>query len=189
MKLGVDMKHIMFARYGGLSPKRNKKKEQWFFKEDDPIRFHTPPVKKGMYAFIWPYIDLFLVGWDKNKQRKRKKVILNGYGDPLPNKMEPIRKFEHHGELWCHFVDEALRFGVAKEVVNTWVKIDTDDLPILLKEVMKTDKKRLRRDPYLSNEVIKNPYKRGQNGWMSKDHLEVFISGKIRESKRNGKEY
>lgn len=52
------MKRIKFARFGGLSPVIQKG-----YTTDEKTRgYHTPPARKGFYAFIWPYYDFFLLG-------------------------------------------------------------------------------------------------------------------------------
>lgn len=61
--------NILFARYGTLSPVKHKK----YFKNnlnnkqpdyefwDKDLGFHSPPCKKGVYAFVYPYIEKFLL--------------------------------------------------------------------------------------------------------------------------------
>jgi len=51
-----DIDHIKFARYGGLSP---VKQTAYPPSEDS---FHEAPAKRGFYAFVWPYIEKFLLG-------------------------------------------------------------------------------------------------------------------------------
>ena len=54
------MKEIKFIRFGGLSPqKQTHRKERLKEKE---VYFHTPPRKKGIFAFPYPYVDYFLLG-------------------------------------------------------------------------------------------------------------------------------
>lgn len=60
---------ILFARYGSLSPIKHKKyvknklnnkipdSELW----DKNIGYHSPPVRYGIYAFVYPYIEKFLL--------------------------------------------------------------------------------------------------------------------------------
>lgn len=60
---------ILFARYGDLSPVKHKKyvknklnnklpdMELW----DKNIGYHSPPARYGIYAFVYPYIEKFLL--------------------------------------------------------------------------------------------------------------------------------
>lgn len=69
MKKQFIRNQILFARYGHLSPISHKKYiknklnnkqgdvEEW----DKNIGYHSPPMKKGIYAFVYPYIDKFLL--------------------------------------------------------------------------------------------------------------------------------
>lgn len=181
---------IMFARWGHMNPKRDKKKEK-DFRGDRPKDYesmHKPPEHNGIYAFIWPYVEPFLAAWNKNIWRK------TGENDEEGNpkyRFPPIKKFQHYGDIWCHFVGEAKKLGVGKEYKGAWVKVDTQDLPKLLDKVKAGDTKAIKSpSPWSSGkgykDIVKDPYKRGSaNGLptMSKDHLEVFIPGKVKETK------
>lgn len=54
-------KKLKFARYGGLS---SVNQEGY---NSNIGSFHSPPAKRGFYAFVWPYIELFLLGMDCTK--------------------------------------------------------------------------------------------------------------------------
>jgi len=47
-----------FVRYGGL----NALKQGHYETYDSEKTFHNPPVKRGFYAFSYPYIDYFMLG-------------------------------------------------------------------------------------------------------------------------------
>jgi hypothetical protein len=47
-------KDVRFVRYGGLSPVKQKG-----YGSDT---YHAPPARKGIYAFVFPYIEKFLIG-------------------------------------------------------------------------------------------------------------------------------
>lgn len=47
-----------FVRYGGLSAL----KQHHYTTDDEEKTFHNPPVKRGFYAFSYPYIDYFMLG-------------------------------------------------------------------------------------------------------------------------------
>lgn len=148
------MKKIKFVRYGGLSPVNHKK----IYKED---HFHSPPKKKGIYAFIFPYIEHFLWVWKTDDHKKYSK--------------RNRREFEYTGEIWTHFVNEATIIGCILEIKKDWVKIHTDDLGKCLDLVKKSDRRQLNKDDGLVElpRKINDPYKGLMS--MSKDHLEVFI--------------
>jgi len=179
---------IMFARWGHMNPKQDKRKEKAFSKSEElgsPIvGFHHAPEHRGIYAYIWPYIEPFLAAWNKEMM---VKIGTDEYGEP-EYRFPPIKKFQHHGDIWCHFVQEAKEFGVGKEYKGSWVKVDTKDLPLLLNKVVSRDIKSLKGDKWLGQEKgkprpIADPYKRGKGGFISRDHLEVFIPGKVKETK------
>lgn len=48
-------KKVKFARFGGLSSVKQKG-----YDASMPT-FHSPPARKGIYAFIYPYIEMFLL--------------------------------------------------------------------------------------------------------------------------------
>ena len=74
---------IQFVRFGGLSSVKQKG-----YNPSMPT-YHAPPARRGIYAFVWPYIDVFLLGkdyfdprrmkWIKDEQGNKKK-----YDDSLP---------------------------------------------------------------------------------------------------------
>jgi hypothetical protein len=62
-KLQYPLKDIKFVRYGGLSPVKQKHRKE---RLKDGITFHTPPRKKGLFAFPKGYEELFLIGSSMN---------------------------------------------------------------------------------------------------------------------------
>lgn len=145
---------MLFCRVGGLSPVMHKNREK---KQGEHF---PPPVRRGIYAFIWPYIEPFLFMWS---ERNKKEYEING-----------IRKFEYNGPLWCHFEWEAKAFHTK----GCWTLTDTEFLEeTLLPEVMRRDREIIMQDKYL---LVRNPYKWGStNGFtVARDMLEVYIEGK-----------
>ena len=69
MKKQFIKNNVLFARYGDLSPivhtkyiknksnNKNSDPEEW----DYHIGYHSPPCRKGIYAFVYPYIEKFLL--------------------------------------------------------------------------------------------------------------------------------
>lgn len=150
-----------FQRVGGLSPVK-------YARTNTSFEYHWPPVRKGIYAFIWPYFDPYFVCWSA---RGRRELQLRG-----------IRRFRFEGELYTHL-------GCTG---SPWQLIHTCELPALLKadqhacrvswltklgldQDWRIDRKFL---PELVNS-LRIPYY-----MISRDHLEVFIPkrelGKIR---------
>jgi hypothetical protein len=158
---------ISFIRVGGLSPVK-----QLGYDKSMPT-FHCPPARHGIYAFIYPYYDTFMLyGDESDVQWKEHNTVCNRWAQL---KAEGFRKFKHRGNLWCHFVDTVPRQFVMKEK-GTWVLTDMYGFKEGLKRIMHIDRTDLMHDQYLriGGKVI-DPYKRGLNGFMGKDHLEVFI--------------
>jgi len=155
------MKQIKFVRFGGLSPVNHKE----FYKQDS---FHSPPCKKGIYAFIFPYIEDFLWAW---------KVPGDGTTCTYNKYHKENRKeFTYKGELWVHWINEARKLGLGLEYKKDWVKIHTSNLLELFKLIKQEDRVQLKEKYNIgAHENIHDPYKRGLGGFMSKDHLEVFI--------------
>lgn len=66
------MKKVQFSRVGGLSPVVQK----GYTISSDKRGYHTPPARKGFYAFIHPHFDGFLLGgvWSKlGKKNSQEK--------------------------------------------------------------------------------------------------------------------
>jgi len=72
-----NQKDIQFVRYGGLSSVKQKG-----YDVNMPT-FHSPPLRKGVYAFVWPYIEHYLLGKDTFDQRR-----MNWKKDPQGNKLQ-----------------------------------------------------------------------------------------------------
>jgi hypothetical protein len=153
---------LVFARVGGLSPVKYKRVQG-----KEPTFHYPPPRRRGIYAFVFPYVEPFLWAWSKeNKQ----EFELNGY-----------RKFTFDGHLWCHFVKEGKDYS--DEIIGNWIRVHTRDFDKVFKKQMINDIKYLQNsytgDPANrekhSHTIVTNPYKHGCNGFMSRDHLEIFI--------------
>lgn len=155
-----------FIRFGGLS-KTNQRKVNKKHRTEEGGYFHQAPVNKGIYAFIFPYIDDFLWSW---KTKISRDLSVNEYQKAYKKEYRRLRKkFNYEGELWCHFTRE-IKGGLR---VGSWVKTHTRDLKKVLKKVKHRDMMVLSKDYFFLDR--KDPYKRGLGGFMSKDHLEVFI--------------
>ncbi len=63
------MRKIKFSRVGGLSPVLQK----GYTTDSNNRSYHTPPSRKGFYAFIYPNFDIFLLGGEWSKLGKKNK--------------------------------------------------------------------------------------------------------------------
>lgn len=65
----VQKSQVKFSRIGGLSPVIQK----GYTLDPKKRDYHTPPTRKGFYAFIYPNFDGFLLGGDWSKLGKKNK--------------------------------------------------------------------------------------------------------------------
>ena len=49
---------MKFIRFGGLS----SVKQKGYTNDESEIYVHTPPARRGIYAFTYPYVEPFLLG-------------------------------------------------------------------------------------------------------------------------------
>jgi hypothetical protein len=122
------MKKLILARYGGLSPI----KQNHYTSNYDDMSFHGAPEKYGIYAFLWPYIDWFLLS-GTNK--------LKSYENEFKNKREQLnctyKKFSVNGPIWVHLVTTKFSSEKRTESINYTLKsafkfISTDHLEIFV---------------------------------------------------------
>ena len=161
---------IKLVRFGGLSAVDYK---EIYGKES----FHAPPTRYGIYAFLFPYIDSFLWAW---KLPERKEELSEAEDKKRFKRYARLLRseFEYDGLIWCHFTDIAK--GGKRS--GSWVEVSTLDFKTLFRKTMCKDIQQLHGNfpssqaPNIAD--IKNAYKRGLGGFMSVDHLEVFIDKK-----------
>jgi hypothetical protein len=175
---------LKFARLGGLSPVKYHRAKPGA----DPSFSYPPPRRKGLYAFIWPYLSPFFYMWKVSKILNKKGIeTYNEEKDCqtlASNKMFHAigyRVFEYEGPVWTHL-------AVPNEWPRAWTKVTTQELRILLakekrllaKDLMKSylDETWSRQRMPVSQAICDDPFKRGRNGMYAKDHLEIFIEKK-----------
>jgi hypothetical protein len=115
-------KKLTFVTYGGLS--LTKQKGYKGGREEDST-FHQPPSKKGIYAFVWPYIEKFLLGGSEftdpksrgKGQRQRTQYVKDKEGNKITNQHPDYKKLtdKEEGSPWS--------FQRAKKGVD----VDADD--------------------------------------------------------------
>ena len=89
-----------FVRFGGLSPVKQKG-----YTTGDDAGFHTPPARKGFYAFPKGYIELFLLGGGradpKNKDSSNRFVYLRDKdGKKITNTHSDFEKYLENDNYW-----------------------------------------------------------------------------------------
>lgn len=111
---------IMLARLGGLSPVVQTNK--------------SAPVSRGYWAFIWPYIEMFLVGSTDDfgpvqggRKSRPSRAELN------KDKKLRLRKFRYEGLLWTG-LQSAERFAIQRE--GYWFLVDAADLSEIVRRTV-----------------------------------------------------
>lgn len=154
-------KHVTLARWGGLSMVRQRKN----YGNDT---FHSAPERYGFYAFVFPYIELFLIGSTKNKEFQEgtyKKFTLKG------------------GFIWTHL--KPFKSNEIFDTYGSWYKIRVEYLPKLYAKYFAIETgcsyaRNIYGFDYKENnkERIKkfySPMNKSPYIFTSKDHLEVFV--------------
>lgn len=159
------MKKIQLARYGGLSPV----KQTHYTTDYDSMTYHGAPERYGFYAFLWPYIDWFLLGGtDKLKEDqsgcKAKRDALNA----------EYRKFSVDGYIWTHIdVPKAFRSRVVEER-GSWRKLHSSDFEDMFSKVYaRTIGESIASYTERGGPIdftVKSAFK-----FFSTDHLEIFV--------------
>lgn len=167
------MKKIKLARYGGLSPV----KQTHYTTNFEEMSYHGAPEKYGIYAFLHPYIDWFLLSGDTGKIKKYKE------GQKFKNKHSklnvPYRIFSVEGYIWTHIKPAPKYMNLVKEIRGSWFKIHSSDFPIVFKKEFSRMTGKTAESYTHDNEnnrinklslTIKSPYK-----YICTDYLEIFI--------------
>ena len=178
----MDLNHPEFVRYGGLSsvPQNGYKPE-----DHKDITFHTPPARRGIYAFVKGFVEPFLLGGSEFDSR-RMEYIRDGKGEIVTDKHPEYEKrmdraemkgmtrpykggfamikhkspvtFKYKGEIWSHLGDRMDRSQILK-TQGSWVLTD-----------MATYIKALKKEAGSTKD-----FKRRTGYGVSSDHMEVFI--------------
>jgi len=129
---------LILARVGGLSPVRQ--------------RNEAAPARKGLWAFLWPWFDTWLLsgtnarGWLENQDQKG--------GTRLEDfKREGYRKFKHCGYVWTHFDIPG------KEVLTKghWNLVHSSDLAREIPRIYKSELKALRKQYWEDSKTPTTP--------------------------------
>lgn len=168
----VNGKEVKFVRYGGLSPVPQKG-----FSKKFPT-LHSPPERSGFYAFVWPYIEMFLLSGLSKTQKNFKN-------EPIKKHMHP-RTFYYYGFIWHHLGVYVKNEQILDER-GGWYKTDFKTYIEALRKGLHDERSssfgpsfEIKKDNDEINYL--QSYMRGKNNFM-KDHFEVFIpahQGRIR---------
>lgn len=177
----IDLgKKLVFLRFGGLSSVRQKAYQS----DDEKMSVHHPPARRGIYAFVLPFFEPFLLGkrsfdprrmeWirdkdgniiDEDHPEYGHYVELEKYGShmrsngkhALYRNKKPI-KFHYEGDIWHHLAHWVPRNEIIVEK-GSWVKTS-----------MQTYRNALNK------ESSNYDYHRRRTGYSySMDYMEVFI--------------
>jgi len=171
-----ENKKICFVRWGGLSLVKQKGYKPHLVEApftdfgEYLASPHSPPARRGIYAFIWPYIDIYLLSGDTGN---------NHVVDKNEKLLHP-RKFNYYGPLWHHF-GRQLKGGVIARR-GWWVKTSFEDFVYAMKKEIHYLKKSYRKEinkkegiiEFSGPQHINSPFR-----FYSKDMFEVFIDEKI----------
>ena len=135
-------KGILLERVGGLSPVRQTNE--------------AAPEKRGVWAFIWPFAELFLLG------STSPEGITDGDKSRLVQlQREGFRKFVHRGKVWT-------RFHIPGAVTrNGWTLTDADTLAEVTRQHVHRAQDDIRAGGW--------PLGTGYSRVYSKDTFEVFV--------------
>jgi hypothetical protein len=148
----------VFLRYGGLSLRTQK--------GYDPHseRFHSPPARRGIYAFPQKAVELFLLGGNYGGRSSKQK-------------RQVVRHFTHNGVLWHHFGDHCPPNEIMARH-GSWVKTT-------VRCWQKAFRKESLQNRYWSVSGLRHvqsigePLQAGVSGIINKDHYEVFFDEKV----------
>jgi hypothetical protein len=172
----IDYKELQEA-YIGLWTRNNKELFDSFNKLKTYVRFnkdsyHSPPQKRGLYAFPQYRLETFLTHWDSNKVTIKHCNV----GKPNESYRMRVKKYVtikyNKPTLWCHFIDEAKELKVDIRVNKYWVLINSCDYLKVLALWERKRTKQIRKEMGKNNILVKHCYP-----YSSKDDLEVFLVG------------
>lgn len=154
------IKGLSLARYGGL----NMVKQKNNYGNDT---YHSAPERYGFYAFIFPYIELFLIGSTKVKE----------YDEGTYKKFTP-----KGGEIWTHLRPPSASMII--QAKGSWFKVRVDDMPAICKKAFAKEVGYQYAQEIYNYGDLNNPDRKIQRyspmnkapyANLSKDHLEVFV--------------
>ena len=105
MKKDLIKNKIIFVRYGDLSPITHEKYIKNSFPnrrletmEESSYSFHTPPAKRGIYAFVYPYVEKYLLSASKYSGIKSTHPKVEYVKDEKGNKI--LKYYPRKDGVW-----------------------------------------------------------------------------------------
>jgi hypothetical protein len=190
-------KDLTFIRYGGLSsvPQLGYSSE--------PESFHQPPAKRGVYAFVWPYIERFLLGGEYGNKKiyvkdKNGNIIISGHpefekyynGDrnkyfTVKYKQKPNTSGDDWDD-WIHAVVTYIKPKKFKYDGDIWSHLDIPEKYVISRhgdwvkssyesytETFQKELHKMKRGNAYRSDQASLP--NNPTKYWAKDHLEVFI--------------
>ena len=163
-------KEIKFCRFGGLSPVVQKGYNVPKYNE---FTYHSPPARRGFYAFVYPYIELFLLSNEMGQKKWGKSEKLDEYGDQKDILIVKPKIFKYTGELWHHLGKHCHHCDIIKEH-HSWVKTSFE----VYVEALRKEFHYMKlggRESYMGKDNAPFVNCNNPTRYFTKDHLEVFI--------------
>jgi len=167
---------LKFHRYGSLNAINYK---PIFRKAPAQEGFHTPPVKKGIYAFPQHIDESFLWAWKFPRKKgeseeERSARFVKWHRDIH-------RTFEYDGMIWHH-----LNTRITDPILEwqgSWILTDIRTYKKCLQVQYARDLRQTHQPIWPGDSSYRcpnryNPYRANPNFRISIDHLEVFIEKK-----------
>ncbi len=171
------MKRLQLARYGGLTPVKQKH----YTTDYEEMSFHGAPERYGIYAFMFGKVDWFLIGGNTGKMKPNRE------DNPPKNKRDnlavPYKKFSVEGDIWTHIKPANKFMYMVKDERGDWYKMDASDFVVMYKKEyakMTASANTMETHGFFHDDTspriceldktIKSPYR-----FFCKDHLEIFV--------------
>lgn len=164
---------VRLARYGGIGKCIKQKGNFGRYKKKgdgttEEMTFHEAPERYGFYAFIYPYIELFLLGSPVNKKGKGKENTGSQYAGRFQEQDARVyKKFKAvDGTLWTHLKPH--KQSMILEERGSWYKVHVSDFYRVINKTLAVQ----------HGESVGMGFPVGVSGSyiFAKDHLEVFIT-------------
>lgn len=165
---------LKLARYGGLSHKKQKSYGR--------NNFHSPPEKVGLFTFLYPYIDWFLIGGNfTNNNDLKIKSFAEGFNwetdDNFKNKHASLTDQAKYricyvdGYVWTHMLpkEKLYKYVLAKK--GSWYKVHSSNIDKFITLEINTSQKFQKQKGW----GIKSNIQLNSMYGTSTDHLEIFV--------------
>lgn len=98
-----DTKEMWFVTYGGISPTKQKG-----YGKEKSASLHSPPTRHGFYAFVWPFVEKFLLGGSSfvdpkargKGTRNRLTFVRDKEGNVISTGHPDYEKLSDKGKNW-----------------------------------------------------------------------------------------